>query len=92
MITPIAAPRSPDTMARDGPLWEAARALEASFLAQMLSSAGLGTAPEGFGGGIGEEQYASLMRDEQARSMVGAGGIGLAESIFKSLAAREDNA
>lgn len=88
MIPPITAPRIPDLPEKSGPLWEASRALEANFLAQMLSSAGLGAAPEGFGGGIGEDQFASLLRDEQAKSMVDSGGIGLAESIFNSLAAR----
>ena len=92
MITPMSNTRAPDAAPRTGPLWEAARALEASFLSQMLTSAGLGTVPEGFGGGIGEDQFASLMRDEQARAMANAGGIGLAESIFKSLATRAGDA
>ena len=84
MITPMSNTRAPDAAPRTGPLWEAARALEASFLSQMLTSAGLGTVSEGFGGGIGEDQFASLMAN--------AGGIGLAESIFKSLATRAGDA
>lgn len=88
MIPQITTPRVPEQPAKSGPLWEASRALEASFLAQMLSSAGLGASPEGFGGGIGEDQFGSLLRDEQAKAMVDSGGIGLAESIFNSLAAR----
>ncbi|MEL6959536.1 MAG: rod-binding protein [Pseudomonadota bacterium] len=64
---------------------EVAKALEASFLQEMLASAGVGDVPSGFGGGIGEDQFASFMRQEQARRMTEAGGIGLAESIFRSM-------
>jgi flagellar protein FlgJ len=59
--------------------------LEAAFLAEMLGHAGLGSDGGEFGGGIGETQFASFLRDEQAKAMVRAGGIGLAESIFRSL-------
>ncbi|GKY86701.1 rod-binding protein [Sinisalibacter aestuarii] len=85
------APR-PDTARRDAALHTAARELEASFLAEMLKSAGLGDMPDAFGGGAGEEQFASFLRLEQARAMVGAGGIGLARSLFDALKERADNA
>jgi Rod binding domain-containing protein len=62
--------------------------LEATFLAEMLSFAGLGATPEAFGGGIGEDQVASLLRQEQAAQIVAAGGLGLAEKIFRALASR----
>ena len=65
---------------------EAARALEATFLDEMLKSAGLGAMKGAFSGGIGEEQFASFLRAQQADAMVDAGGIGLAEQIFRSLA------
>ena len=92
MIPPLMTPRNANVPQKPDPLWEASRALEANFLAQMLSSAGLGAAPEGFGGGIGEDQFASLLRDGQAKAMAGSGGIGLAESIFRSLTARAADA
>ena len=63
----------------------AAEQLEATFLAEMLKSAGLGEARSAFGGGTGEDQFASLLRDEQARMMVRAGGIGLTETLFNAL-------
>lgn len=69
-------------------LHEAAEALEATFLSEMLKSAGLGETSDSFGGGQGEAQFASFLRDEQARGMAQAGGIGLAESLFKSLTER----
>lgn len=66
-------------------LKQAAKELEAAFLSEMLKAAKLGETPEQFGGGIGEDQFASFMRDAQAKAMVEAGGIGLAEQLFKSL-------
>ncbi|WP_371060932.1 rod-binding protein [Rhodosalinus sp. 5P4] len=85
------APR-PDPVARDHPAREAAVALETAFLSQMLKSAGVGRTPDAFGGGAGETQFASFLRDMQARAMAEAGGIGLAEHIFHALAARGDDA
>jgi hypothetical protein len=70
-------------------LIEKSKELEAAFLSEMLAHAGLGAAAESFGGGIGEAQFASFLRDEQARALAERGGIGLAEHIFRSLARRE---
>lgn len=67
------------------PLRRAAQELEAQFLAQMLEAAGLHETEGQFSGGAGESQFASLLRQEQARGMVQAGGIGLAEAIFRSM-------
>lgn len=74
----------------DDALRDAAVALEAAFLAEMLKSAGLGAAPSTFGGGHGEEQFQSFLRNEQATEMARAGGIGLAESLFEALKERQD--
>lgn len=74
----------------DKALWDAANELEASFLSEMLKSAGIGKTPDSFGGGIGEDQFASFLRQEQARSMVDSGGIGLAQSLFEALKERSD--
>lgn len=74
---------------RNPTLWEKSKALEASFLSEMLKSAGLGKSRDEFGGGVGEDQYSSLLATEQAKAMVEAGGIGLAESIYRSLAEKE---
>jgi peptidoglycan hydrolase FlgJ len=59
--------------------------LEAAFLTEMLQFAGLGAEGDGFDGGIGEEQFSSFLRQEQATLMAERGGIGLAESLFKAL-------
>lgn len=84
---PAAAPQGPP---RDAALREAAKALEATFLAEMLKSAGLGESRGSFGGGPGEEQFSSFLRQSQAEAMVEAGGIGLAERLFEALKARSD--
>jgi peptidoglycan hydrolase FlgJ len=59
--------------------------LEAAFLAEMLAHAGFGEARESFGGGIGEDQFASFLRTEQAKAIVEKGGIGLSEHFFRAL-------
>ena len=69
---------------------EAAEKLEAAFLSEMLKSAAVGKPPESFGGGIGETQFSSFLRDAQAQEMVKAGGLGLAEHIFEALKRYED--
>ena len=83
----VAEPRiKPETTpASDIALREAAQALEATFLAEMLKSAGFGKARESFGGGAGEDHFASFMIQEQAKQIVASGGIGLAEQLFTAL-------
>ncbi len=84
-------PPTPTTLqlsARDTALRDAAQQLEASFLAEMLKSAGLGASSEEFGGGKGEDQFSSFLVQEQAMQMVKAGGIGLTESLFQALKER----
>lgn len=69
-------------------LRQAAEELEATFLAEMLKHAGVGTVPDAFGGGAGEDHFASFLRTEQARQMARSGGIGLADALFQSLLER----
>jgi Rod binding domain-containing protein len=59
--------------------------LEAAFLAEMLKSAGLGESRDSMGGGVGEDQFSSLLIRAQADQMAQSGGIGLAESLFEAL-------
>jgi Rod binding domain-containing protein len=70
---------------RDAVLHQAAKALEVNFLTEMLTAAGLGKTSDQFGGGAGEDQFASFLRRAQAEKMVDAGGIGLAEHLFNAL-------
>lgn len=86
--TPIPAAAS-DAPRDDAALRRVARELEASFLAEMLRAAELHSVSESFGGGIGEEQFASFMIHAHADAFAEAGGIGLAEHIFESLKERQ---
>lgn len=79
----------PARAARAQELRDVAKAFEASFLAEMLKASGLGKSRSEFGGGAGEDAFSSMMVDEQAQLMADRGGIGLSESIFESLWARE---
>jgi Rod binding domain-containing protein len=80
---------SPNISKRDVVLREKAQVLEASFLSEMLSYAGLTEQKGAFAGGIGEERFASFLRQEQANLMVAKGGIGLAEQLFQSLSKKD---
>lgn len=66
-------------------LRQKAREVETVFLAEMLRHGGLGSAPGPFGGGTGEEQFQSFLRHAQADAIVGAGGLGLAEPLFRAM-------
>ena len=79
-ILPLSPPDS-----RQVQLRRKAEELEAAFLSQMIGLAGAGNPSSEFGGGIGESQFSSFLRDEQAKGMVRAGGIGLAEQFYRSL-------
>lgn len=85
-------PLAPATSVRDAAMMEKAKALESAFLAEMLGHAGLDAdADSSFGGGAGEQQFASFLRQEEARMMVDRGGIGLAEALFRAMGGRQQN-
>jgi flagellar protein FlgJ len=77
---------------KNADLMKAAQSLEASFLSEMLTAAGLGQSRQGFGGGAGEDQFSSFLVQEQASAIVQAGGIGLSEMIFQTLKERRNDA
>lgn len=83
-LAAFSAPRpAPDP---DAPMRAAARAFEATFLAEMLKDTGLNRMPtELGGGGAGEEAFSGFLTAEYARLMSERGGIGLAEQIFETL-------
>lgn len=86
---PVGAPRP--ALQPQAVLMERAKDLEAAFLAEMLSHAGLEPqSSSAFSGGIGEEQFASFLRQEQAKLMVERGGIGLAESLFRAMGGEDE--
>lgn len=83
-------PTTPRWTENDVALRRVSQDLEATFLSEMLKHAGVGKTPSSFGGGVGEDQFASLLRDLQAREVAMRGGIGLADSIFNSLKDRQN--
>lgn len=83
-------PVAPGAADRVSQLRQASEKMEAAFLSEMLKAAGVGKPSETFGGGAGEEHFASFLRDAQAEQMVKAGGIGLSESLFHALKEREN--
>lgn len=91
VLTPVPQPGAVSP-AREEELRAAAMELEAGFLAEMLKQARFGEARDAFGGGAGEEQFASLLRMEHARALAARGGVGLAESIFRALVDRAGGA
>ena len=82
-------PASTVSPARQATLMKKSKELEANFLSEMLSHTGLDAQKGEFSGGIGEDQFASFLRDAQAKAMVGHGGVGLSQSIFNSLVRRD---
>lgn len=86
IVSPTAPAQGP--VLRNDKLMQAAEKLEAQFLAQMLKMSDMGKPPASFGCGEGEAQFRSLMCDEQAKAMVTAGGIGMAQQIFDALVQR----
>ncbi len=89
LAPPAAGPDLTALKAREQELRDVAKAFEASFLSEMLKASGLGKPRGEFGGGVGEDAFASMLVDKQAALMVERGGIGLSEAIFNSLWARE---
>lgn len=81
---------NPKLTAGDKPLLDAAQKLEATFLAEMLKSAGFGKTRDTLGGGAGEDQFGSFLLQEQAMQMVKSGGLGLTEMLFETLKEREN--
>ena len=69
-----------------------AEELEATFLSEMLAHSGLGEMQGSFGGGEGEAQFSSFLRQEQSRLIVQHCGLWLAELIFNSMVKAEDDA
>jgi peptidoglycan hydrolase FlgJ len=89
-VGPVAPPRHAARDGADLALRHAARDLEASFLSAMLKEAGVGRLPGAFGGGAGEEQFTSFLREAYAKEIAAAGGIGLAERLFEVMRSRID--
>ncbi len=78
--------RAPAETVDDAALRESAKAFEAAFIKQMLDTAGFADA-FGSGGSATTESFASFVLQEIAEDMADQGGFGLAEDIYRQLAA-----
>ena len=88
---PISAIRAPNAVVnKQMSARQAAEKLEATFLAEMLKSAGFGEQENSFSGSAGEDHFASFQRTAMAEQMVKRGGIGLAEAFYKSMMEKID--
>ena len=90
--SPAAAGKPAPPTPADAAARKAAEDFEAAFLGEMLKYTGLNAASESFGGGAGEEAFASFLTDEYARLLAARGGIGLAEQVFQLLKQRTESA
>jgi Rod binding domain-containing protein len=77
----------PPARATDPQLLKAAKDFEAVFVAEMLTTMGLGREPEAFGGGFGAQAFGSLLNEAYAERIVGRGGLGIAEAVYRRLTA-----
>lgn len=65
---------------------KAAEDFEAVFIAQMMEPMFKGIRTDGpFGGGNGEMVFRSLMIQEVGKEIAGAGGIGIADGVYREM-------
>ena len=68
----------------------AAQDFEAVFLNSMFSQMFAGVNEGPFGGGQAANTWRSFLTDEYARNFAKAGGIGIADSVYKELIALQE--
>jgi Rod binding domain-containing protein len=84
---------TPMSAAKEKAMRETAQEFEAVFIGQMTEAmfAGLET-EEPFGGGHAEKMWRSQLSQEMGRSISASGGIGIAESVYRSMIAQQEAA
>jgi Rod binding domain-containing protein len=75
----------PVATATDAQLRQAAQDFETVYLTEMLTKMGVAREPETFGGGFGAEAFQSLLNEAYAERIVGRGGTGIAEMVYRQL-------
>ncbi|MEB3196716.1 MAG: rod-binding protein [Candidatus Sericytochromatia bacterium] len=69
-------------------LYEAARDFESVMLGMVFKQMSQGQGDGLLGGGSAQKTWREMLNDERAKSMTAAGGIGLADAIYRQLATR----
>lgn len=65
---------------------EVAEEFEAFFIATLLETMSSGVEVDpAFGGGHGEKVFRSMLNDEYARTFARAGGIGIADAVYREM-------
>jgi flagellar protein FlgJ len=90
---PLGAGAAPANKDVHGKARAAAVDFEAVFLNSMFNEMFTGIDGEGpFGGGAGTGVWRSFLTDEYAKSFARAGGIGIADHVYRSLIAQQEAA
>lgn len=77
---------TPDQGGTKSSIRATAEEFESFFLARFIDAMQAGIETDGpFGGGPGEETFRGLLSDEYAKSVVRAGGIGLADAVEREM-------
>lgn len=64
----------------------AAESFESFFISQFLENMFAGIRTDGmFGGGQGENVYRSMLMQEYGKTIAAQGGIGIADSVYRSI-------
>ena len=90
-LPPASSPQFLGDTHHDLELRRVAEEFEASFIAEMLKHSGMNKVSGSFGGGPGEEAFASFLTEAYADQLVAVGGIGLAEPIFQAMVGKGEN-
>jgi len=70
----------------------AAQEFEALFISEMLAPVFESMDTEGlFGGGQGEKIYRSLMVQEYGKAVAQAGGVGIADTVYREILKMQEN-
>ena len=89
VAAPAAAARQNGT--RNARLWGQAQDFEVQFVNSMFQQMYTGIQGDGpFGNSTGVGPWRSFLTEEYAKSFVKAGGIGIADSVYKSLLAHQE--
>ena len=72
---------------------KAAQSFEAMFMSQMFGHMFEGVGKDTlFGGGAGEEMFRPMLFDEYGKLVAKKGGIGIADSVMRTLISQQENA
>lgn len=84
-------PSTPISPSKEKAMREAAQEFEAVFIGQMTEAMFAGVeVEEPFGGGHAEKMWRSQLSQEMGRSIAERGGIGIADSVYRSMIAQQE--